>query len=199
MTQPPRRNLPPDAEAWGRWAEQSILTDEQKSLEASQGISNSLAAINGSLSLISQQIAQLQTGPASIASYFTEVGPQSSQPVPTVNATRYYTRPSWAMKASVLIINEAIFAGDPTVFSAVSDAEIWPDLLNPIRDIAGGAIVQINGDNVRRASASKTFVFNSAALADATQLRMDVTVSRDALPSGRSVAYITNGFVFWNA
>lgn len=199
MTQPPRRNLPPDSEQWGRWVEQMVTDNDRAQLAASQATTNALSAINGSLQLISGQIAQLQTGPARIDSYFTQVGPQSAQPSPIIGATRFFPRPSWATKASGFVTNEAYFQGDPVVFFAQSTAEVLPDSITATSGLLDAAIVQIDGQVTRRASATKTFSFSAADLAGADRLKLTVAVSRDALPSGKSVAYVTSGLVFWNA
>lgn len=59
MQKPPNRNLTPDAEQWGRWAEQSILLAGQNLAKQVQSTTNTLTAINGALTQLSEQVAEL--------------------------------------------------------------------------------------------------------------------------------------------
>lgn len=58
---PPRRNLPPDAEPWGRWVEDNVTGLGQSATSSDQGTANGLGAINGALQQLSNQIASVAT------------------------------------------------------------------------------------------------------------------------------------------
>lgn len=66
MIQPPRRNLPPDAEPWGRWVEGLLLTQNQAGEANGQSINNTLRGVNASLQQLGNQIQTLSAQQADI-------------------------------------------------------------------------------------------------------------------------------------
>lgn len=66
MIQPPRRNLPPDAEPWGRWVEGLLLAQNQSGEANGQSINNTLRGVNASLQQLGNQIQALSAQQADI-------------------------------------------------------------------------------------------------------------------------------------
>lgn len=56
---PPARNLPPDAERWGRWVEDGLGSLGQSVTESAQGTINTLNGLNATLGQLSGQITTL--------------------------------------------------------------------------------------------------------------------------------------------
>lgn len=55
----PRRNLPPEAEPWGRWVEEQLRADSIRLIRADEDATNSFKAINGALDQLNEQVAAL--------------------------------------------------------------------------------------------------------------------------------------------
>lgn len=119
MIQPPRRNLPPDAEPWGRWVEGLLL--EQNSLTASNGqsINNTLRGVNASLQQLGNQIQTLSAQQADITDLIDKqvIGASNSviteDVYTTETATAYsavsVTVPAGFTKATVMAVSSAFY------------------------------------------------------------------------------------------
>lgn len=68
VIQPPRRNLPPDSELWGRSVDSRITNLELADSRQNQSISNSLLGLNATLIQLSNQISTLVTQQETLSS-----------------------------------------------------------------------------------------------------------------------------------
>lgn len=59
MTQPPRSNLPPDAELWRRWVENELINTAADTARSLSTLNNSLGSINATLSQLSGQVSAI--------------------------------------------------------------------------------------------------------------------------------------------
>lgn len=64
----PTRNLPPEAEPWGRYIETELAQVKFDANKNAQDISNSLSSINGTLTQLSGQVASISAAVAAAAS-----------------------------------------------------------------------------------------------------------------------------------
>lgn len=79
MKQPPRRNLPPDSEQWGRFIESQINDLDRQQTQLAQANTNSLAAVNSTLVQLSGQVAQINNVVSMIAQQQQELSAQQGQ------------------------------------------------------------------------------------------------------------------------
>ena len=76
----PRRDLPPDAERWGRHVDETLQDLVEARERSDQSISNSFRQINGTMSALAQQIASLTEVVTTLSTLGT-VGATSKLPV----------------------------------------------------------------------------------------------------------------------
>lgn len=76
----PRRDLPPDAERWGRHVDETLQDLVQARERSDQSIANSFSQINGTMAALSQQITTLTEVVTTLSSLGT-VGASSVLPV----------------------------------------------------------------------------------------------------------------------
>lgn len=86
MKQPPRRNLPPDSEQWGRFVEGQINDLSREQTQLAQANSNSLAAVNAALVQLSGQVAQIDGVVSMIAQQQQTLASQQGQLNSVVNS-----------------------------------------------------------------------------------------------------------------
>lgn len=67
MTQLPRRNLQPEADAWGRKVADITVANQKAVTRLEQSTSNDLKAINATINRMTQQIQELQTTQTELA------------------------------------------------------------------------------------------------------------------------------------
>lgn len=63
----PNRNLPPEAEPWGRWVEEQLRNGSMGLIRADEDATNSFKGINGALTQIGKQIAALNNVTSELA------------------------------------------------------------------------------------------------------------------------------------
>jgi hypothetical protein len=138
MIQPPKRNLPPDAEMWGRWVDKSIVDSNSGMEITSQSLQNTLSAINGTLQQISGQIV-------------TIVAQQEWLSTATRYSSDITSGSGWDYSINPPAVTDVTFAFDSLydcelTFSTTKDSEAYivnmsADLLNQISvNTAWGAL-----------------------------------------------------------
>lgn len=103
MIQPPRRNLPPDAEPWGRWVEGLLLAQNQAGEANGQSINNTLRGVNASLQQLGNQIQTLSAQQATLSAQQADITSLLSDQVKFGRAGGYVSNYSFGTDDTVLL------------------------------------------------------------------------------------------------
>lgn len=143
MIQPPRRNLPPDAEPWGRWVEGLLLAQNQSAEANGQSINNTLRGVNASLQQLGNQIQTLSAQQADITTLLSDqvTGATGYNRIALDNPTFPSTLTNYALVTLIV----------PTGYTkasiiAISSVDLWTFSITTIdmRTMIGGSTSDVS-------------------------------------------------------
>lgn len=151
----PQRNLPPDAENWGREVENRIEGGEASELQLSQKLDNGLRSTAGQLAVVSSQMTEL-TERLTLANVLFE---ETLIPGNGSGDARNYwspyeftiTKPRGVVLDTTMFASLTVATGDFGTFVPIVGVEVVPGLINTLNRQYGV------GGNITRTTAGTTF------------------------------------------